>query len=240
MNYIDFVNSKDVANHMREVGYQPTGAEASYLVYRNLAASLSEKFDAWEEIIDTMPDEKLPIAPGFWSDPDGPLSLHAFLREYVDAQQTQLGLFANDADSYDCISTAGSQWAEGLGSFDSMGEAMAFLQSLEMDDKESEIILVKFGKGENDVPHLILRPDLTPLCVADTDGLPQRLHEIDAAFDAMQLRLPHPFEPGDVLIECRGPWQEPSAESFVADESRLACPECLDYEYFRDDASRTQ
>lgn len=240
MDYIDFVNSQDVANYMHEIGYQPTGTEASYLVYRSLAASLPEKFDAWREIIDAMPDEKLPIAPGFWSDPDELLFLHAFLQEYVNAQQVQLELFANDADSYDCISAAGSQWAEGLGSFDSMDKVMAFLKKLEMSDKEGEIILVKFGKDVNDVPHLILRPDLSPLCVADTDGLPQRLHEIDAAFDAMQLRLPHPFEPGDVLIECCGPWLEPSAESFVADESRLACPEYLDYEYFRDDAGRTQ
>lgn len=240
MDYIDFVNSKDVANHMRKVGYQPAGVEASYLVYRNLAASLSEKFDAWEEIIDTMPDEELPIAPGFWSDPDEPLFLRAFLREYVDAQQTQLELFANDADSYDCISTAGSQWAESLGSFASVDEAMAFLKKLKMGDGEGEIILVKFGKGENDVPHLILRPDLSPLCATDTDGLPQRLREIDVAFDAMQLRFPHPFKSGDVLVECRGPWLEPSAEPFVADESRLTRPEYLDYEYFRDEAGRAQ
>lgn len=240
MDYIDFVNSKDVANHMREVGYHPTGAEASYLVYRNLAASLSEKFEAWREIINTMPDEKLPIAPGFWSDPDEPLSLHAFLEGFMDAQRAQLELFANDADSYDCISTAGSQWAEGLGSFDSMDGVMTFLKELEMSDEEGEIILVKFGKGENDVPHLILRPDLSPLCVTDTDGLPPRLREIDAAFDVMQLRFPHPFKSGDVLVECRGPWLEPSAEPFVADESRLTRPVYLDYEYFRDEAGRTQ
>lgn len=240
MDYIDFVNSKDVANHMREVGYQPTGAEASYLVYRNLAVSLSEKFDAWGEIIDMMPDEKLPIVPRSWNGFDEPLFLHAFLQEHVNAQQVQLELFANDADSYDCISTAGSQRAEGLGSFDSMDEVMTFLKELEMSDEEGEIILVKFGNDENDVPHLILRPDLSPLCVTDTDGLPPRLREIDAAFDVMQLRFPHPFKSGDVLVECRGPWLEPSAEPFVADESRLTRPEYLDYEYFRDEAGRTQ
>lgn len=240
MDYIDFVNSKDVTNHMREVGYHPTGAEASYLVYRNLAASLSEKFEAWREIIDTMPDEKLPIAPGFWNNPDDPLFLHSFLREYMDAQRAQLELFANDANSYDCISTAESQWAEGLGSFASVDEAMTFLRSLEMGDTEGEIILIKLEKNMGGIPHLILRPDLSPLCVTDTDGLPPRLREIDAAFDVMQLRFPHPFKSGDVLVECRGPWLEPSAEPFVADESRLTRPEYLDYEYFRDEAGRTQ
>lgn len=240
MDYIDFVNSKDVANHMREVGYQPAGAEASYLVYRNLAASLPEKYDAWEEIIDTMPDEELPIMPGFWKSLGEPLYLHAFLREYMDAQRAQLELFANGADSYDCISTAGSQWAEGFGSFVSVDEAMAFLQSLEMDDKEGEIILVKCGEGVSDIPHLILRPDLAPLCVTGIDGLPPRLREIDAAFDVIQLHYPHPFKSGDVLVECRGPWLEASTEPFVVDESRLTYPDYLDYEYFRGEIGCTR
>lgn len=240
VDYIDFVNSKDVASHMREVGYQSTGVEASYLVHRNLAVSLFEKFDAWKEIINAMPDEKLPIASGFWNNPDDPLFLHGFLREYMDAQRAQLELFVNDADSYDCISTAGSQWAEGLGSFASVDEAINFLKKLDMSDEEGEIILVKDGKDASGIPHLILRPDLAPLCVNDTGGLSRRLREIDAAFDAMQLHFPHPFEPGDILVECRGPWLEASTEPFVVDESRLTYPDYLDYEYFRGEIGCTR
>ena len=56
MNILRFINSKDIRRHLRELQYQFTVPEAAFLIYMSRSASLKEKFDAWQEIINTMPD----------------------------------------------------------------------------------------------------------------------------------------------------------------------------------------
>lgn len=59
MDYISFVDSADIAEHMREIAYEPTGFEAAFLVWRSAYKSLEEKNQAWRQIINDFPDEEL-------------------------------------------------------------------------------------------------------------------------------------------------------------------------------------
>ena len=54
-----FVNSKDIKQHLLTIDYNFTTVEAAWLVYQCKAVTLSEKMDAWMDIIKTMPDSPI-------------------------------------------------------------------------------------------------------------------------------------------------------------------------------------
>ena len=55
MNIFRFINSKDIREYLRELQHQFTVPEAAFLIYMSRTVPLKEKFDAWQEIINTMP-----------------------------------------------------------------------------------------------------------------------------------------------------------------------------------------
>src|SRR5699024_10682275 len=57
-------------------------------------ATLAERLDAWQEIIDTMPDSPLPDSVKL----EGTESVHVFLRQYIEAQQEFLDEFNKEED----------------------------------------------------------------------------------------------------------------------------------------------
>lgn len=79
--YSQFVDSPDIRNHFDDIGYQcDDPLAAAWLVWQSRNAPLSEKFRAWQHIINTMPDTKTTF-PGWSCSEDD--SLHSFLRSYM-------------------------------------------------------------------------------------------------------------------------------------------------------------
>ena len=83
MDALSFINSKDIAAHLKEIGYQFNTLEASWLIYQCRTASLPEKIEAWQEVIATMPDCSVErrlncVAIESW---------HEFLKEYIALQE---------------------------------------------------------------------------------------------------------------------------------------------------------
>ena len=56
MNIYNFINSKDVRKYLQDIDYQFTTPEAAFVVYWCKHATLDKKIEAWQEIIETMPD----------------------------------------------------------------------------------------------------------------------------------------------------------------------------------------
>ena len=54
-----FINSKDVADHLRATGHQFTASQAAYLVHKSADATLAERLDAWRAIVEEMPEERV-------------------------------------------------------------------------------------------------------------------------------------------------------------------------------------
>ena len=86
--FIKFVNSNTVRNHLHQIRYQPTALEAAWLVWQCKTISLEEKYTAWQEIIETLPDcpanRRASWLKSAYRD-----STHTFLQAYV-AQQKEL------------------------------------------------------------------------------------------------------------------------------------------------------
>ena len=51
-----FMDSKDIREHLRQIGYSFTAPEAAFLVWQCRSATLKEKISAWREISEAMPN----------------------------------------------------------------------------------------------------------------------------------------------------------------------------------------
>lgn len=50
-DFVEYINSKEVKQYVREKGYQLSSQEAAFVVWQSKDTPLEERFAAWEEII---------------------------------------------------------------------------------------------------------------------------------------------------------------------------------------------
>lgn len=62
MNIYEFINSKAIRNHLKEINYEFTSMEAAYIVWHSKQHSQKEKFLAWEWILKNMDNHEV----DFW------------------------------------------------------------------------------------------------------------------------------------------------------------------------------
>src|SRR5699024_2148630 len=96
IDFTKFVNSNAVRNHLQQIRYQPTALEAAWLVWQCETISLEEKYTAWQEIIDPLPDCPTGSRTA-WLKTSYKDSTHAFLQAYI-AQQKELTAAFYQAD----------------------------------------------------------------------------------------------------------------------------------------------
>jgi hypothetical protein len=98
MNIYEFLDSKDIAAHCREIKHEFTALEQAVIVYHS-GKIPAETHEAWQWIIDNLPDENLDI-PSLSHD-----SLHEFLRDYITLENKLIERATSDepGDSYSCI-----------------------------------------------------------------------------------------------------------------------------------------
>ena len=92
MNYYRFLDSRDIRNHLENMEYPLSTPEAAYLVWQCRRVTLEEKFAAWEEIVDTMPDSAIIGRP--FGGRERVDSVHQFLRDYIAFQKQRLVEFS--------------------------------------------------------------------------------------------------------------------------------------------------
>ncbi len=79
MDLFRFIDSKDIREHLRQMGYSFTAPEAAFLVWQCRSTTLKEKIAAWREIIETMPDCSMVERMNMDAIP----SVHKFLEQYI-------------------------------------------------------------------------------------------------------------------------------------------------------------
>ena len=94
MDIYQFIDSRDIRNYLQDIKYKFTVPETAFLIYMSRRATLNEKLDTWQEIIDTMPDSPLPDSMKL----EGTESVHEFLRQYIEVQQEFLDEFNKEED----------------------------------------------------------------------------------------------------------------------------------------------
>ena len=89
MDLFRFIDSKDIREHLRQIGYSFTAPEAAFLVWQCRSVTLKEKIAAWRTIIETMPDCSMAERMNMNAIP----SVHKFLEQYITLMERLLENF---------------------------------------------------------------------------------------------------------------------------------------------------
>ena len=122
MDIFRFINSRDIREYLKSQNYPFTSLEAAWLIYQCRCATIKEKHEAWQELIQTMPDCAVAERPHTAHHE----SLHQFLKEYIRTEDEILDWFFRDEKDaiYNCDFWEYAMWCPGGGYFDSFQKCL--------------------------------------------------------------------------------------------------------------------
>lgn len=98
MNALRYMNSRDIAEHLRSISFEFNAMQAAYIIYINEWLTIRERISLWKEIIDTMPDCEFQYASNYSVHMEP--SAHAAIRAHIEQVEDDLSAFLDvDADS---------------------------------------------------------------------------------------------------------------------------------------------
>ena len=215
---LTFVNSKDIRKHLKEIGYQFNALEAAWLVWQSRDSTLEERHIAWKQIIAKYPDRPIPERMHTMPQP----SLHRFLEEYMDMENSALEHFRDPTDAvyqveycfYDAEPVKESRVYSRF-----EPEKMSFVLADEDDVKSVRCIRLPVNGADESALHTVFSVRLDAqkriMEVAPDSGLlNERDKELEMdVFPGFWFDFPTPFRKGDILWDpqrpdglCRGPF----------------------------------
>ena len=195
MKIHDFINSRDIAEYLKDINYQFSTLECAWLVWQSRKHTLKQKHAAWQEIIDTMPDCSVEARPTH----EKVESLHGYLIDFMKCQNQHADEFFTPRSNAYYLGSAYNRR-------DEPGEAGDFLSHLTVEDclqyldntygdfvKIHTYVVTKqlVGGGHSDEWKASLNEDKELL---DIFSYGER-----NLFAAQWLDFPTPFEKGDIL-----------------------------------------
>lgn len=206
MNIYEYFNSRDVAEHCKKLCHSFTGREMAYMIWQSNRHTLPQKIQAWEELINTMPDEE--HVDFEYADGRG---LHHFLRKYIARLRQFIEKFQINTDN--CVYSYEKLYAEATDKyldesplFASYDLCVATAVTEAADTGKILSVRVKKRKvcsnssKEDNLPMLYLTTKAEPM---DVIVAPYRGEEDmlvpPFGFYGMFVELPVPFKRGDVV-----------------------------------------
>ena len=226
MDVYRFINSKDVADHLRAIGRGFDAYEAAYFVERCADATLDEKVSAWREIADTMPD-----CPTAWDhNHERRESTHGFLREYINLQRRMLDDFEKKGGFvYIVRKMRYSKWPEGIVRdgddlwieespypYSSLAKCIGHLRA-EREDGGDEFDRYVVSRAKVDFAEepyalynneIVLDGDFQPMEVS-VGGLDEHDADLRWSLHDAFIEMPVPFMRGDIVIDRKAPSPHP-------------------------------
>lgn len=208
MDFYQFIDSKDIREHLKTLNYQFTVPEAAFLVYHNETIALEEKFSAWQWMIEHMPDCSMEERIDMMKID----SFHLFLKNYMESQKRSIERFyAKDHAVYFYY----YDYKEEQGFSNDYFQAFSSIESC-MEDCKKEIAEDPLGilsiyvkKQWLDIPEksekmieIHLNDNMQPVSV-DERYLQDDEVDLHLAFERMWFDFPTPFQRGDLLCENR-------------------------------------
>jgi hypothetical protein len=204
VNVLDFVNSKDIREHLKNIGYKCNPLEASWLVYQSRKHTLEEKMTAWNWIIENMDDCAVPERVNCSYRP----SLHDALREYMDMENCRIARFneegTNVAYSYSYLFGREADWTEGEHLYSSPDMCWACIEDDLKDDELDNLVEVSITRDVIDnaggwvTVHYNNRKKIMGVSSLAFDDKEQNIEYF--FFNGMWFDFPVPFEKGDVVV----------------------------------------
>jgi len=203
MNIFDFINSKDIREHLMSLDYKFDSMEASWLVYQSGRHTLNEKIEAWNWIIDNMPDcvvkERMNCC---YRD-----SLHKTLKAYMSLMKKYIQEFF---ESEDCVYTYGYyyvgdyDWSDSKEIFESSDACFDDLFDGFSEEEKVNFVDIRItrrstleNKRKIEVAFNRDREIMSVNAYCETDEEAELTIEF---FDGMWFAFPTPFKVGDAVI----------------------------------------
>lgn len=228
MDIFRFINSRDIRECLKIRNYPFTSLEAAWLIYQCRCATIKEKHEAWQELIQTMPDCAVAERPHTAHHE----SLHQFLKEYIRTEDEILDwFFRNEKDAiYNCEFWEYAMWCPGGEYFDSFQKCLKAYTDRRLGKMTFKI--TKQILNSDQCTYVIFSADNEPLKF-DTSWYPEGGDEIlYGVLGGLEFDFPTPFTKGDILCESEVYEMNPSlrADLFVITD----LPACSKNESYRD------
>ncbi len=204
---LDFINSRDIAEHLKKLNYEFSTPEASYLIYRSHKHTLDKKIDAWNTIIAEMPDCSMAERVNM----EAIQSMHRFIKEYINVQKNKLEYFyKNDGAVYfHAIHYEGDpkpDYSQPFSTFEKCMQAVKDDLEYMREYKVVEIFIKKHpldNSGKQELKNVceVEYNDKLEIMRVVQYYLPKQYEDIDEAFEGMWFQIPTPFKKGDIVIE---------------------------------------
>ena len=92
----EFLDSRSIKEHLQRINYELTTPVAAFIVHRSHKATLQQKLEGWQKIIDSMPNFTMSRRNDTFNIPD----FHAFLRNVIKQEQRKLAHFKRVDDHF--------------------------------------------------------------------------------------------------------------------------------------------
>ncbi len=208
MNFYKFINSQSISRHLEKNNYRFGTAEAAFVVYQSKFASLKQKFDAWEQIIATMPNVSVSRHNCYW---EGDVSdFHQFLRDYMGVANAAITEFADPTDAvyfYSVLYQGSDAWnvREKETPYKTAQKCVEKIQldkdtpvkaykitKRKLDNADYEVTLTYIGQGE------IMNFFATEAAIGTQKS------DLACYFEGLWFAIPTPFKAGDVVCYVKG------------------------------------
>lgn len=174
MDIYKFVPSRDIREYLKKIDYKFTTPEAAFVIWACPDATMDERFEAWQVIIDTLPDCSMEER----INTNKIDSFHAFLWRYMELIKQDLSMFYDETDavySSKCLH------------YKTLSKTIIQRQEIAGRKREKKTDAVFDGNGR--ILHV------------ESYGYHDDKYYERYAFEGMWFAFPTPFERGDILAK---------------------------------------
>lgn len=205
MDVFQFINSKDIAAHLKSIDYPFSALEIAFLISQSEHTTLKQRHAAFCELIATYPDTAIEKRPNTRAYP----SLFALLKRYMEIENAQLETFNTEKDAayrfrYHC--KGDHSYIE---KFESVFPSLALCKNAmqkEIDyyGLQEAVHFYEIRMNSFSAPKRCVTVKMTPageVIDVEANGLcDEEESDLLSAFDGMWFPFPTPFRRGDILI----------------------------------------
>lgn len=211
MDITDYINSRDIRDYHRTIGYEYNSLEAAWIVYRCYHATLDEKEKAWKWIINNLPDRE--ISNCRHAEDFAGKTVHQLISEYIDMLDRFLEEFESEYIgwyfTYKCYSKCDNgeyTSFEHEGCYSTYDSCLLHALNNE-DPEETKLLVINRGKtdigeslGNNGNIFINLHGqimDITPSFEGEEED---RYLDLIYFFNDLWFDFPVPFKRGDIVF----------------------------------------
>lgn len=228
--FAGYVNSKDIREYLREIGYSFTVQEVAWLIWQCEHLTLKEKRDAWQNLMDReFLDRETPLVLTICAEPQ---KLWDFLCRYMEIEMGWLERFMDPENSVYHFSIRFTHRDDAFEYVDDRYVFSNYEDCLEAakkevsdyDDQEKKNLKVRITRrriDSKDGPYHSMSVYLDPnyeILEVEASGTPEEESYTHITFEEMWFDFPVPFKKGDIIYDTVIPEDWPYGGPMVLEE----------------------